>query len=48
MPGLSFVDAIVIIGVVFTGVQTVVAVITFFRGNKKSKTALSQPERFLL
>lgn len=47
MPDLSFVDTIVIIGVVFTGVQTVVAVITFFRGNK-SKTALSQPERFLL
>lgn len=35
MPDLSFVDTIVIIGVVFTGVQTVVAVITFFCGNKK-------------
>ena len=35
MPGLFFVDTIVIIGVVFTGVQTVVAVITFFRSNKK-------------
>lgn len=35
MPGLFFVDTIVIIDVVFTGVQTVVAVITFFRGNKK-------------
>lgn len=35
IPGLSFVDTIVIIGVVFTGVQTVAAVITFFRGNKK-------------
>lgn len=35
MPDLSFVDTIVIIDVVFTGVQTVVAVITFFRGNKK-------------
>lgn len=30
MPDLSVVDTIVIIGVVFTGVQTVVAVITFF------------------
>lgn len=35
MPDLSFVDTIVIISVVFTGVRTVVAVITFFRGNKK-------------
>lgn len=35
MPDLSFVDTIVIIGVVFTGVQTVVAVIMFFRDNKK-------------
>lgn len=47
MPDLSIVDIIAIIGVVFTGIQTVVAVITFFRDNK-SKTALSQPERFSL
>jgi hypothetical protein len=46
MPDLSVVDTIVIIGVVFTGVQTVVAVITFFFVVIKSKTALSPTERF--
>lgn len=35
MPDLSIVDIIAIIGVVFTGIQTVVAVITFFHDNKK-------------